>query len=81
MASRALYLVVAVIGMAGAGTAAWWLQKPGAAVPQNAAPAVARNAQRAGAAKPISVEVAHVRAMAISDEVQAVGSLRSRRSV
>ena len=81
MASRALYLVVAVIGMAGAGTAAWWLQKPGAAAPQNAAPAVARNAQRAGAAKPISVEVAHVRAMAISDEVQAVGSLRSRRSV
>ena len=81
MASRAIYLVVAVIGMAGAGTAAWWLQKPGAAAPQNAAPAVARNAQRAGAAKPISVEVAHVRAMAISDEVQAVGSLRSRRSV
>lgn len=81
MASRAIYLVVAVIGMVGAGTAAWWLQKPGAAVPQNAAPAVARNAQRAGAAKPISVEVAHVRAMAISDEVQAVGSLRSRRSV
>ena len=81
MASRALYLVVAVIGMVGAGTAAWWLQKPGAATPQNAAPAVARNAQRAGAAKPISVEVAHVRAMAISDEVQAVGSLRSRRSV
>lgn len=81
MASRALYLVVAVIGMVGAGTAAWWLQKPGAAAPQNAAPAVARNAQRAGAAKPISVEVAHVRAMAISDEVQAVGSLRSRRSV
>lgn len=81
MASRAIYLVVAVIGMVGAGTAAWWLQKPGAAAPQNAAPAVARNAQRAGAAKPISVEVAHVRAMAISDEVQAVGSLRSRRSV
>ena len=81
MASRALYLVVAVIGMVGAGTAAWWLQKPGAAAPQNATPAVARNAQRAGAAKPISVEVAHVRAMAISDEVQAVGSLRSRRSV
>ena len=81
MASRALYLVVAVIGMVGAGTAAWWLQKPGAAAPQNAAPAVARNAQRAGAAKPISVEIAHVRAMAISDEVQAVGSLRSRRSV
>ena len=81
MASRALYLVVAVIGMVGAGTAAWWLQKPGAATPQNATPAVARNAQRAGAAKPISVEVAHVRAMAISDEVQAVGSLRSRRSV
>lgn len=81
MASRALYLVVAVIGMVGAGTAAWWLQKPGAATPQNATPAVARNAQRTGAAKPISVEVAHVRAMAISDEVQAVGSLRSRRSV
>ena len=81
MASRALYLVVAVIGMVGAGTAAWWLQKPGAAAPQNATPAVARNAQRAGAAKPISVEVAHVRARAISDEVQAVGSLRSRRSV
>ena len=82
MASKALYLVVAAIGLAGAGTAAWWLQKPGVAAPQNAsASAPVRGAQRPGAGKPVSVEVARVRTMAVSDEVQAVGSLRSRRSV
>lgn len=83
MAIRATYFIVAVLGLAGAGTAAWWLQRaapsaaPGAAAPQGKAPGAGKGA----APQPVSVEVARVRSMAIHDEAQAVGSLRSRRSV
>jgi membrane fusion protein (multidrug efflux system) len=87
MASRAIYLVVAVIGIAGAGSAAWWLQKNPSPGTQGAAPVLAgaSASKGAGAAggrdQPVGVEVARVRAMALSDEAQAVGSLRSRHSV
>lgn len=87
MASRAIYLVVAVIGIAGAGSAAWWLQKNPSPGTQGAAPVLAgaSTPKDAGAAggrdQPVGVEVARVRAMALSDEAQAVGSLRSRHSV
>lgn len=83
MAIRATYFLVAVLGLAGAGTAAWWLQRaapsaaPGAAAPQGKPPGAGKGA----AQQPVSVEVARVRSMAIHDEAQAVGSLRSRRSV
>ncbi len=83
MAIRATYLIVAVLGLAGAGTAAWWLQRAappaasGAAAPQGPQ----NGAGKGAAAQPVSVEVARVRTTVIRDEAQAVGSLRSRRSV
>jgi membrane fusion protein (multidrug efflux system) len=83
MAIRATYFLVAVLGLAGAGTAAWWLQRP---APSAAPGGVASQGPQKGAGKgaasqPVSVEVARVRTMVVRDEVQAVGSLRSRRSV
>ena len=85
MAIRASYFIVAVLGLAGAGTAAWWLQRP---APAAATGVAASQGSQNGAGKgkaapqqPVSVEVARVRTTVIRDEVQAVGSLRSRRSV
>ena len=79
MASKAIYSVVAVVGIAAASGAAWWYQrqpaKPAAQAPSGAAPAAA------GAARLPAVEVARVELMALADEAQAVGSLRSRQSV
>lgn len=85
MAPRALYFVVAAIGITAAGTTAWWLQKPTTPVLGWSGPSATRPANEGAgagaAAKPVNIEVAQVRAMSISDEVQAVGSLRSRQSV
>jgi membrane fusion protein (multidrug efflux system) len=80
MASKVIYMAVAVAGIAVASSAAWWLQKPKA--PGNAAEAsspAAGNAASAG--KPIAVEAAKVEIARLSDDTQAVGSLRSRRGV
>ena len=85
MAIRATYFIVAVLGLAGAGTAAWWLQRPAPAAASGVAPSQgSQNGAGKGKAapqQPVSVEVARVRTTVIRDEVQAVGSLRSRRSV
>lgn len=79
MASKAIYSVVAVVGIAAASGAAWWYQRqPAKPVAQGtgaAAPAAA------GAARLPAVEVARVELMTLADEAQAVGSLRSRQSV
>lgn len=77
MASRAIHLIVVTLGLAVAGTAAWWLQRP--ATPRAQGPSA--DAAAKGPQQPVAVEVAVVRTMALSDEAQAVGSLRSRRSV
>lgn len=77
--SRSATWILAALGLVAAGTAAWWLQRPGATT-QAAAPSVQGQAKAAGAQAP-GVEAAAVRRMALSDEAQAVGSLRSRRSV
>jgi membrane fusion protein (multidrug efflux system) len=80
MASKVIYMAVAVAGIAVASSAAWWLQKPKA--PGNAAEAsspAAGNAASAG--KPMAVEAAKVEIARLSDDTQAVGSLRSRRGV
>ncbi|NMM90714.1 efflux transporter periplasmic adaptor subunit [Rhodococcus sp. SRB_17] len=80
MASRAIYLLVAAVGIAGAGSLAWWFQRT--APLQASPPASTAPAKGAGASgQPVAVEAAQVRRMALSDEAQAVGSLRSRRSV
>ena len=89
MASKVLYTVVAVVGIAAASGAAWWYQNkpstggagpssaggsPGAAAPQTGASAAAP-------ARPAAVEVARVEVMRLIDDTQAVGSLRSRQGV
>jgi len=89
MASKAIYTVVAVAGIAAASGAAWWYQKTkvqdtapkvsSAAVPQQGASSGAgRNGARS---KPPSVEAASVEVARLTDDTQAVGSLLSRRSV
>lgn len=80
---KPVYAVVAVVGMAVAGAAAWKYQsqpiKPveggAAAAPQ------AGSSAPAGAAKPAGVELAKVETLRLQDDAQAVGSLRSRQSV
>lgn len=82
MASRAIYTVVAVVGIAAASGAAWWYQQPKSG---DAAVTASASAQKApngpAAAKPPSVEVARVELAQLVDDTRAVGSLRSRRGV
>jgi membrane fusion protein (multidrug efflux system) len=80
MASKVIYMAVAVAGIAVASGAAWWLQKPKA--PGSAAEASSPAAgNAAGAGKPLTVEAAKVEIAKLTDDTQAVGSLRSRRGV
>ena len=83
MASKVIYPLVVVLGMAAASGAAWWWQsrpqgpqavQPGAA--QAAVPGKAASAPRAS-----GVEVADIKVVRLQDDVQAVGTLRSRQSV
>ena len=84
MATKIIYTVIAVAGIAAASGAAWWYQTPGAG---NAAAPAATAAPGPGAsaggtsAKPPSVEIARVELARLSDDAPAVGSLRSRRGV
>ncbi|WP_309682903.1 efflux RND transporter periplasmic adaptor subunit [Polaromonas sp.] len=87
MASKAIYTVVAVAGIAAASGAAWWYQKPKASDSVAAATSGVVASPAPGATsgapggKPPSVEVAKVEVMRLTDDTQAVGSLRSRRGV
>ena len=83
MASKAIYTVVAVAGIAVASAAAWWYQhKPGKPSAQSAsASGAAQPSGASGPARPPSVEVARVETLSVTDDAQAVGSLRSRQSV
>lgn len=85
MASKAIYMVVAVAGIAAASGAAWWYQKPRANDAGAASAPVAGAPQRAASGpsdgKPLAVEFAKVEVARITDDTQAVGSLRSRRGV
>ncbi|MBB6562426.1 membrane fusion protein (multidrug efflux system) [Acidovorax soli] len=88
MASKTRYLVVAVVGIAAASGAAWWLQRPAAPAKTDAAAAPAGGARgpggqggQGGAGRVVAVEATPVRQMALRDDAEAVGSLRSRRSV
>ena len=87
MASKAIYIAVAAVGIVSAAAAAWWLQQPravttGAADERAAAtPALSSSAAGGPAGKPPSVEVARVEIARLTDDTQAVGSLRSRRGV
>ena len=86
MASKNKYLVFAVIGIAAASGASWWLQKP-AQPPQRAEAGASGTGTpvgggaAAGAGRPVAVEAVTVRKMALRDDAEAVGSLKSRQSV
>jgi membrane fusion protein (multidrug efflux system) len=84
MALNKLYTSVAVIGIATAGGLAWWWQNKtpstGAAAPAAPTAAPARGGPP-GAGGPAAVEVGRVERLTLTDDVQAVGSLRSRQGV
>jgi len=89
MASKAIYPVIAAVGIATLGAGAWWYQnQPAKANAEGqsavAAPSPQGAASAAGAGggggKP-TVEVAQVEQMKLVDESQTVGSLRSRQGV
>lgn len=98
MASKSVYSMVAVLGIAAASGAAWWYQNkaPAESVTTSNAPstnntttntttantAPAEVASGAAApARPPSVESAKVEVMKLTDDTQAVGSLKSRQGV
>lgn len=98
MASKHRYIVLAVLGIAAASGAAWWLQRPaqapraepaaaaGATSPaggsnSGGAAGASRGGQPGGPARPVAVETVPVRQMALRDDAEAVGSLKSRQSV
>ncbi len=92
MVSKAIYMVVAVTGIAVASGAAWWVQQPKAknneaaasataAGPAQGAASGAGDGRSAAGGRPPSVEVARVEVTRLTDDTQAVGSLRSRRGV
>jgi membrane fusion protein (multidrug efflux system) len=89
MASKAIYPLIAAVGIATLGAGAWWYQNQPAKArvegqSAGAAPSPQGAASAAGAGggggKP-SVEVAQVEQMKLVDESQTVGSLRSRQGV
>ncbi|WP_048438743.1 efflux RND transporter periplasmic adaptor subunit [Caenimonas sp. SL110] len=88
MASKAIYTVVAVVGIAAASGAAWWYQNK-SSKPASSAPLASSGAGGGGPsaggpggpARPPAVEVAKVELIKLTDDAQAVGSLRSRQSV
>ena len=88
MSSKAIYSAIALVGIAAASGAAWWYQKPplnpAGLVPASSASLLAGPALVAsapGGGKPPTVEVAKVDIARLTDDTQAVGSLRSRRGV
>lgn len=67
---KKMYSIVAVLGIAGASTLAWWLQTPKADVTVSA-PGV----------RPAGVELGQVKKMTLRDDTEAVGTLRSSQNV
>jgi membrane fusion protein, multidrug efflux system len=86
MASKFIYTAVAAVGIVAASGAAWWYQqqphKPREIQSEGKPSAVAAaTPAAAGPARVPSVEIARVELLRITDDAQAVGSLRSRQSV
>lgn len=86
MASKPIYTVVAVVGVALASGGAWWYQNKPRAVSADGSGAIGASAQAASGAGATqawapAVEVARVEVVRLTDDTQAVGSLRSRQSV
>ncbi len=92
MSSKVIYTVAAAVGIATLGTAAWWYQnQPAKRLGEAPLASLAEPGTKggSGAAGPAgvpgggkpSVEVGRVEVMKLVDDVQAVGSLRSRQGV
>jgi len=83
MASKSLYTAVAAVGIVAASSAAWWYQQQpqGPKEVQPAGNGAAREGATGTAGRAPAVEVARVETMRLTDDAQAVGSLRSRQSV
>ena len=82
MASKFTFTAVAVLGIAVAGGAAWWLQsRAQAPSPITGAAAAPARTGATGAPRVAGVEVAKVALQSLRDDAQAVGSLRARQSV
>ena len=84
MALKNKYVVFAVLGLAVASVAAWWFLTPARSARAGAPAPQGNAAAKPGAqspAKPVMVEATKVRQMTMRDDAEAVGSLRSRRSV
>lgn len=69
MAFKKLHTVVAVVGIVGASTLAWWLQSPKS------------EAGGPPGARPLGVEVGQVKKLALRDDAEAVGTLRSSQNI
>ena len=89
MSQKAIYGAVVVTGLVAALAGAWWVQnKPAeaakdvgtAAAPSKGAPP-GPGAPGGGVARSPGVEVAKVKSVALQDDAQAVGTLKSRQSV
>ncbi|HEY4541533.1 MAG TPA: efflux RND transporter periplasmic adaptor subunit [Noviherbaspirillum sp.] len=85
-ARKALYPLVAAIGLAGLGYFAWHAQHQSAPAQEaitakSERAAMAPSAGKPAAPKAVAVEVTAVRKVRMVDEVQAVGTLRSNESV
>jgi membrane fusion protein (multidrug efflux system) len=86
MSLKKPYLAIAIIGIAVASLAAWWLQNKSTSAPT---PAVAGSppaspgspAAPGGPQRPVSVEVTKVDTAKLVDDTQSVGSLRSNQGV
>ncbi|MDF2466178.1 MAG: putative periplasmic linker protein [Ramlibacter sp.] len=81
MASKAIYTLIAAVGIAAASGLAWWYQHKPAAPRLENGQASAPAGPASGPARAPAVEVARVELTRLTDDAQAVGSLRSRQSV
>ena len=85
MVFKAIYPLVAVVGIAVASGAAWWYQsRPGAPKEMTAAAAGTAPGAKAASApapRPAGVELARVERLSLQDDAESVGTLRSRQGV
>jgi membrane fusion protein (multidrug efflux system) len=81
MASKVVYTVVAVVGIATASTVAWWYQNSAQNTTTNITGGGGAGPAGGGAGRPVGVELAKVQKLTLRDDAEAVGTLRSRQNV
>ena len=97
MATKIIYPLVAVIGIAAASGAAWWYQQPNKSISEivtlkpaagpapvgggSGAPGGGAGGGAPGGPRAMGVEVTQVTKISIRDDAQTVGTLRSRQNV